>query len=236
MQAHIPRMRKSGHPPAVVHPRRGSNKRQPSSIPSTHDQTVRPAWPMRIFLGVVVLLAASGGWFSFGALQRYGVLTGTAAQHDHSAQHDSSMRVPGGILQVDQVIPEHMVPMQHDKFANAGMTMSAMGMDMAPEGFQRFTVEITLVGQSSNGLRYTADQFWIEGDGVSAAKPIRHQLGNGVVPAGSSMSGTLTFEAPEAARQLQLRFEDTAHSIAIELEPTSGSHHGTDEQDQSNHD
>lgn len=42
--------------------------------------------------------------------------------------------VPGGLLRVDAVLPEHMAPLQMGKFSQSGMNMSGMGVDMVPEG------------------------------------------------------------------------------------------------------
>ena len=187
-------------------------------------QSAPAALPLliKVLLALVGVLALLGGVLSINVLMR-------STSHTASTQHTHNMVVPGGLLRVDRVVPEHMVPMQHSKFADAGMSMSAMGMDMPPAGSRRFTVEVTLVGQASGGLRYTADDFQISGDGVAATGPLRSLLGNGVVPSGSAMSGTLVFQVPETAQQLYLHFAGAAHPVALELDPATNSHHGAED-------
>jgi hypothetical protein len=58
--------------------------------------------------------------------------------------------VPGGHLRVDKVTPKYMAEMQVGKFAQSAMSMSATGMDMAPEGQQRFTVEVTPAAENGD--------------------------------------------------------------------------------------
>jgi hypothetical protein len=134
------------------------------------------------------------------------------------AQLAELVEVPGGSLRVDHVIPEQMAAMHAGKFAQSGMNMSGMGIDMTPEGYRRFTVEITLAGEARGGLRYPADQFRVTGTGMEATGPLRHQLGNGIVPEASAASGTLIFQVPEAATDLLLSFGDEGRPIALNLE------------------
>lgn len=123
--------------------------------------------------------------------------------------------VPGGLLRVDGVAPEHMEHAQTGKFAQSGMNMSGMGVDMVPEGQQRFTVEVSLAA-GQGGLEYAAGDFRISGDGVEESAPIRSQLGDGTLPAGSETHGALIFQAPEDARDLVLSF-DGGEPVALEL-------------------
>lgn len=136
--------------------------------------------------------------------------------------------VPGGLLRVDDVLPERMEHAQTGKFAQSGMNMSGMGVDMVPEGQQRFTVEISLAA-GSGGLDYSAGDFRLSGEGVKESAPIRSQLGDGALPAGSETHGGLIFQAPQGARDLTLSF-DGGEPVALELEGSgAGSSHASGE-------
>lgn len=143
-----------------------------------------------------------------------------------SARLGEPVAVSGGFLRVDRITPESMAPMNADKFAGSGMSMSGMGMDMAPKGYRRFTAEVTLVGQASNGLPFSAEQFQLVAPGLAPVGPHRSNLPAGVVPRGSAVSGTLVFQVPETARELALRFGDARQMIALDLgaSPEHGGH------------
>lgn len=171
-------------------------------------------------LGLVALIGGLAVAGAFLALQTLG--RGPAAVGP--ARLGEPVEVPGGLLRVDRVIAESMAPMQADKFARSGMSMAAMGMDMAPKGYRRFTVEVTLVGQAGGGLRYAADQFRLSGQGAPETGPLRHHLGDGLVPAGATLAGQLVFQAPETAGGLLLRFAGGGRAIALDLESSSDDH------------
>jgi hypothetical protein len=135
------------------------------------------------------------------------------------AQPGELVAVPGGLLRVDRVIPEHMAAMDAGGFARAGMNMSGMGIDMAPQGYRRFTVELTLVGQVNGGLHYSADQFRLTGRGMEETGTYRHQPGAAVVPRGTATSVSLTFQVPDGASELSLHFRDGERPIALDLGP-----------------
>lgn len=147
---------------------------------------------LSLFAAAVVIAGLWGAILSFG--------DGPAP-----AAIGEDIEVPGGSFRVDAAIPEHMAPMQAGKFAASGMSMSAMGMDMAPKGSERFTVEVTMTG--GEGLSYSPEDFRVSGDGMSKVAPIRHQLEEGAVSGGSSVSGSMVFEAPEDAENLILAFD-----------------------------
>jgi NAD(P)-dependent dehydrogenase (short-subunit alcohol dehydrogenase family) len=169
-----------------------------------------------LFLATAAVLVA-GGW---------GVLASLSAE-EPPARPGERVAVDGGFLRVDAVLPEHMAPMQSSKFATNGMSMSAMGMDMAPEGYRRFAVEMTLSAPENGSFDYSASDFRLSGDGMEkAAEPIRHQLADGAVAPGSSVSGSMVFEVPEKASNLRLSF-DGGREIALDLEPATARHsHG----------
>lgn len=171
-----------------------------------------------LVLAVVATLGV-GAWGMFGP--RIDDRAGTPARLGEV------VAVPSGLLRVDRVIAENMVAMQPEKFAQAGMSMSGMGMDMAPSGYRRFTTEVTLVAQARNGLPYSAEQFQVYAPGLAPVGPYRHKLLGGVVPQGSAITGTLVFQVPETASGLMLRFRDGRQPIALDLGamPAHGGEH-----------
>jgi hypothetical protein len=141
---------------------------------------------------------------------------------------------------VGSVTPEHMAPMQSKKFAASGMSMSSMGMDMAPEGSRRFAVEVTLAAERGN-LSYSPRDFRLTAAGMKKeATPIRHQLEGGTIPVGSAVSGSLVFQVPEDVRALRLSFGDGGgQRVALDLdesatEGNAHSHGGVQVQPQGN--
>jgi hypothetical protein len=167
-------------------------------------------------LTVVAALAAAGG----------GVIYSLLNTEAPPARVGEMVEVPGGLLRVDGVSPEHMASMQMGKFAQAGMAgMSSMGMDMAPEGQRRFVVDVTL-GAKDGDLSYSPEDFSISGDGVKQSAPIRDQLDSGTIPAGSAISGRLVFQVPEETTKLMLSFGDEGQKVALNLDESDAHSHG----------
>jgi hypothetical protein len=69
-------------------------------------------------------------------------------------------------------------------------------------------VDLSLAARDE-ALRWKPADFTVEGNGLGVVRPHRAQLGDGVVPADSQVAGGLTFEVPEEATRLQLRFRDS---------------------------
>ncbi len=187
---------------------------------STLSETGEPRARWSLFAGALLFVAvlvalAAGGW---------GLLVSLGAPAPPAAVGET-VEVPGGFLRVDGITPEHMAPMQAGKFGASGMSMSSMGMDMAPEGFRRFTVEVSLAAPEGGSLDYSAEDFRISGAGVPETGPVRHQLEAGTLPPGSGTSGALIFQAPEEAGNLLLTFGDARQPVVLELEPTRGQGH-----------
>lgn len=164
----------------------------------------------------VVAAVVAGGW---------GVVSSLAGAPP--ARIGEAAEVPGGILRVDRVTPEHMAPMQMKNFAKKGMSMSGMVPDMTPKGQRRFNVDVTLAAEKG-GLGYSEDQFRLTGEGVKETGPLRSKLGSGQIPAGSAISNTLVFQVPEKADNLVLSF-DGGRRIALDLPASKGgnSHGGS---------
>lgn len=175
-------------------------------------------------IGVAASLAA-GAW---GIVSTLGVEV-------PPARVGETVEVPGGLLRVDGATPEHMAAMQADKFAASGMNMSSMGMDMAPEGQRRLTVDVALAAEGG-ALSYSPNDFRLAGDGIEEVEPIRETFEGETVPAGAVISGTLVFQVPEDAKELELSF-DGGRPVALDLPPATGDEghgHGAPAKDQEN--
>ena len=169
--------------------------------------------------GLILVLAvaaalAAGGW---GAISS---LTGERPP----APVGESVAVPDGLFRVEGVTPEHMAPMKMGKFGQQGMNMAMPNMDMAPDGYERFAVNVTLEARGA-GLDYAPTDFRLSGEGVRDHEPIRSQLGEGAVPNGSAVSGNLVFQAPEDAKNLKLEF-DGGRAVALNAPAGEGGGHG----------
>jgi hypothetical protein len=173
----------------------------------------------RAVLGALILALAVAAALAAGGWGVFSSLTGEAPP----ARIGEDVAVSGGTLRVDAVMPEHMAPMKMGKFGQQGMNMAMPNMDMAPEGFERFAVQVSLVGQ--DGLEYAPEDFRISGKGVEDHEPVRSQLGADSVPDGSAVSGNLVFQAPEEAKNLTLQF-DGGRGISLDLPANGDGGHG----------
>lgn len=190
-----------------------------SSVPSNAAEShfrplrgfVRLAAPARRRLVLALLVTAvvtgllAGGW---GA---------AAAWRTHSAVPASPgtpVDVPGGVLQVDRVVPEGM---NH----NPGMPDDMMP-DPIPEGQRRVHVHVTLHAEDAGGLAYGPERFTLVGDGMRPVNPRADQLGTGHAPEGSVLSGVLVFELPQEATRLALRMDGARQPAALTIEGGDG--------------
>ena len=174
----------------------------------------------RTFVGVSILVLAvvaalaAGGW---------GLVSSLAGEAP-PARMGEAAAVPGGTLRVEKVMPEHMAPMKMGKFGQQGMNMAMPNMDMAPDGYTRFTVNVTLEARGGE-LAYAPEDFRLSGEGFETDGPVRSQLGQGAIPDGSAVSGNLVFQAPEKAEGLTLEFDD-GRQVALDLPAGKGESHG----------
>lgn len=173
----------------------------------------------RIARGLVTLAAcaalAAGVWGAFSSLS-----SGAPA-----ANVGEPVRIDGGSMVVESVTPEHMAPMKMGKFAASGMSMASTGMDMAPEGYRRFTAQVSLASEERQALSYSPRSFTVTGSRMREATPIRSQLGSGEIPAGGTVSGTLVFQVPEDAASLALGLDGRR---SVGLDPGPAQDHGHD--------
>lgn len=156
----------------------------------------RTTWAIGALVGLLALLGV--GLNVQQAVRNGGVIW--------AARVGDEVRLPGGAMRVDEVIPEHLDPMNHGQFARLGMTMTAMVPDSTPEGQRTFTVLVTLIGRGADGLQLGAEGFTVSGAGFGPITPLRADLGGGLVPAGSGLTGLLVFRVPVEAQTAVLRY------------------------------
>lgn len=174
----------------------------------------------RAFVGALILAAAVVAALAAGGWGLVSSLTGEAPP----ARIGEAAMVPGGAFIVEKVTPEHMAPMKMGKFSQQGMNMAMPNMDMVPDGYTRFAVNVTLEARGGE-LAYAPEDFRLSGKGFKTDGPIRSQLGEGAVPDGSAVSGNLVFQAPEKAKGLTLEF-DGGRAVALDLPAGESGGHG----------
>lgn len=175
---------------------------------------------MRVISGAILLALAVAAVFVAGGWGVISSLTTGAPP----ANIGESVEVSGGLMRVDSVEPEHMASMQSKKFSASGMNMSSMGVDMVPDGYRRFTVDVSLVAQSQS-ISYAPEDFQVSAEGVKPSGPIRAQLEKGTIEAGEAVSGSLVFQVPDKAPGLKLDF-DGGRSVALDLPKSEQGGHG----------
>ncbi len=180
-----------------------------------------------LFLAVAGVLAA-GAW-GLAAPRAYADL-GAGAQHaGHSGHGQSaggveSITFPGGRVKVDRAINVDLsMPMQ-----GPGMSMPmGPGVPEVPKGYRLVDVEVTLQALAGGGLRFDESRFQVQGQGVGPTRPqLTDQPGN-FVPEGGLLSRTLTFQVPDAARDMELTIDGGDRPLPLKLGPApAGDHAG----------
>lgn len=199
-----------------------ARKTEPNAIAanSVIDGSVVDRPRRRLIVGALLFVAtlatlAIGGW---------GLVTSVGSQAPPASIGDA-VDVSGGSLRVDDVTPEHMAPMRLKSFGKAGMNMTGTsGMDMAPEGFRRFSVDVTLLAENGD-LKYSPKDFRINGEGTKETAPVRNALTGETIPAGNATSGVLVFQVPDEAKNLMLTFDGSRQPVALDLPEDDGHSH-----------
>ncbi|WP_439939120.1 hypothetical protein ACS3YM_05775 [Nocardia sp. N13] len=127
--------------------------------------------------------------------------------------------VPGGWLNVSDVTTRSM---DHRRVPGMATMPDA---DPVPAGMVRIRVGVVLAADRTE-LRWTADDFSLTGDAITSVAPHVTELGDGVVPAASEVSGGLVFDVPEEARGLALHFRGAA-AVPVEVDLSSPGHNGS---------
>ena len=140
-----------------------------------------------------------------------------AVNEDATTTAGDELALSHGTLVVGAVTPEVM---KHPK----GMPATMMP-DPVPEGFQRFSVDVTVYAEKGGSAAYDARRIRVtDPDGRSSA-PIRGTLGSGTIPAGGQVRGSVLFQVPEDARTVTLSVVGDSSRIRLRI-PGNVGHHG----------
>lgn len=120
----------------------------------------------------------------------------------HETPHGRVAPIAGGFMRVEGV---EEVGLKH--------AMPGMTVDTVPPGYRRLNVQVTLVA-GAQPLR-TDQDFVLSGKGASSRGPTRRQIATALVPAGTAVTGLLTFQVPERAVGLRLGVRGAAGSVAL---------------------
>ncbi len=176
----------------------------------------RPRRPAARLLRALVVAVPAAAVIAAGVWGLTAPRGGTDEHADAAAAVGAWVEAPGGFYRVDAVGDRALAH-----------KMIGMDPDPVPKGFRRLGVDVTLAGESSAGLDVGPDRFAVVGAAMKPAGPIRARLDDGLLAQGSQISGSLVFEVPEKAADLQLRFEGGSHGVALPVGPShaAGSAH-----------
>ena len=133
----------------------------------------------------------------------------------------AAVSLSGGQLTVNNVTPEVMA---HPK----GMPASMMP-DPVPDGFQRFSVDVTVSAGVADAVPYEAGKVRATARGMEPTAPMRGSLGEGLVPPGAQVSGSLLFQVPEDVREVRLSVVGAEGTVPVRVPVSAGhSSHGED--------
>lgn len=167
------------------------------------------ATPSQRLLGLLLLSAAVALVVGAGA---WGLSVPRDDSHDVAPLPVATVELADGTVRIDGLVDKqvgHLMP---------GMAST----NDAPAGMRRFSVNVTLAARSGAAFAYSAADFAVSGEGTAAAGPVDAQLGDGSLPAGRALTGTLTFDVPEKATRLLLQFRQTRPVALPALPPAQG--------------
>lgn len=141
-------------------------------------------------LGLVAALLA--GWWGLG--------TDRGAEHVPPAT--GWVQVEDGWVRIDEVVDRSLA---HRRMPNMQTMPDA---DPVPEGHVRYLVQLSIAADGRT-LRWRPRDIHISGTGLPAAPAHTVELGDGVVPEGSTVRGSVTVDVPVDARDLVLSFGST---------------------------
>ena len=188
-----------------------SDDDQPESVESERmPRSSRPSITASVLVGVVAVLVMGGGFWS---------LSHGSTDHFHGdyVEIGESIELPDGLIRVDAVRPEIM----------AAMLMPASLMpDPVPDGYRRFTVDLSVLATAENGLDYSTDMFTISGEGLDPTPVHRAVTQPGFVPAGSQATLSVLFDSPLGVEPLFLDIEGADRQVLLDGDLGSGHNHG----------
>jgi hypothetical protein len=161
--------------------------------------------------GLVALVVAAGLWG----------LSGSRGGEAPVGLGDE-VRFAGGAFVAESVAE---IDLSHP-MAGPGMQMPmGAGVPEIAEGVRRVEVDVTVIADTSGDLRFETEQFRIRGAGMAPAGPVTPEQGGAFVPAGGSLTRTLTFEVPEELTELTLTRVDGERGVTLPLVPATGDDH-----------
>lgn len=176
-----------------MRPRRWLTVRPATNASPVPDQaTFRLRHLVALVVAVLGLLGALlAGWWGLGADRG----------SDHVTPSNGWVEIADGWVRLDEVADRSVT---HSRMPNMQTMPDA---DPVPGGHVRYLVGLS-VAADDRGLRWGADDILVSGTGMPPARPHGVELGDGLVPAGSTVSGTVTVDVPERARDVVLSFGD----------------------------
>ena len=142
---------------------------------------------------------------------------GEEEHHHGSLERAEWVPIPGGqfaVLDLHDKTPAHASSMQ-------GMQSMA---DPVPAGYRRLTVNVSLAATDGD-LSLRPGDFRVSGPGLRPTRPIRAQIGDGIVPHDTVLTGELTYDVPLESRGLRLRFRS---GVAVSLPEVTSSPDGSE--------
>ncbi|MFP5253552.1 MAG: hypothetical protein ACLGH4_07120 [Actinomycetes bacterium] len=180
-----------------------------------------PAEQVTLRLRHVVALVAAGlgllgallaGWWGLGT-----------ARGEDGPQAAGWVQVENGWVRVDEVVDRSL---SHRRMTNMQTMPDA---DPVPDGHVRYLVQLSIAAEGRT-LRWRPADLRVSGTGMPPTPPHGAELGDGLVPAGSTVRGSVTVDVPEDATNLVLTFGDAR--VALSTEPGA---HGSDHGDGDSH-
>jgi hypothetical protein len=101
------------------------------------------------------------------------------------------------------------------------------GIPAVPKGYHLIDVDVTVWALAGSDLRFDAGWFRVQGQGAGPTRALPTDESREVIPRGGSLSRTLTFQVPDAARDLELTVEGGDRPLELRLGPAAdGGHAG----------
>jgi hypothetical protein len=166
----------------------------------------------------VAALVGAGVWG--GALDRSGP--------EPPAAVGTPVALDGAALRVDQVLDRTLanMPMSGPGMQMGGGNMGmGPGIEHVPEGFRRFTAELTIRAEAG-GFRIDPNAFRAGPPGGRAVAPFSAQVPMRDVPAGSAVSLSVSFQVPEGLRTALLTYPGIDRPVRLALRPGPAYAHG----------
>lgn len=173
-----------------------SGRRRPPALPPVRGNTVPEVDRLRLRHLVALALALLG---LVAALLTGLWGLGADRGADATSSSEGWIEITDGWVHLDDVVDRSVV---HSGMPNMQTMPDA---DPVPDGHARYLVQLS-VAADERGLTWDVGDLHVSGAGMSTARPHAVELGDGRVPPGSTVSGTVTIDVPEEARDLVLTF------------------------------